>query len=740
MLLTCAHATDIDGAVASNGNLKGNVSAEVDSADVKVNGTFDDLRHDIDNLSPGEVYNIDRDYYYCKSGYRLPELGIIIQTDNITINGNGHVMDGKNQSPFFTVDGNNVKIFNVTFINAHYDFGVTNIGTFKFQSGRSPIHWIGDGGVISDCMFCGNSARVMGGAITWAGSNGVINNSLFVNDTAGIIGGAIYMAGSNNTVSQCMFLNSVSMMGGEAIYLDRNNKGCNISAVFDCERLFTDGSITGIDTNYLNYIYESSFAATTINLVPLIYSAIISQDSCVRLDDEITYYAQYIGSEFLLTLSRCPRGSDVVYQRCYHLYDVGTLGDVFRVLVREDYRSEFTFTKLWVVSDVDDYNEARTMTKDSAFASGYILRFTIDTEGLKKDSMTVYYHLNVDFRDSITVDCKKTWNPSKMGFDVVNINGHGSTIKTSSGDRDEHKWATINGGCIFCASDLTIQGFNTAVENLGGIGIFNNVHFHKNHMDYWIERDWGAAILNTGMTICTNCSFTNNKCGNGGAIFTQGSLALNNCTFNGNEAYSNGDNVLNADKGEAYVDGVKIVGSEGCVKYVKSISTVWATIIGVVGMTASALLGVIVGLSTCNPLIGFAAGAGVGALIGLQCSAIIVSNNYNYNLNRLAVCITLIAGCALVGGLGGVIGSSIAASTAAQAADVVVAEETASISSSSSLESVESLSEIGSEWEEFINVWFDDFEFESSSIIAEAPSGSESIVSSLHYVEALIVD
>lgn len=32
-----------------------------------------------------------------------------------------------------------------------------------------------------------------------------------------------------------------------------------------------------------------------------------------------------------------------------------------------------------------------------------------------------------------------------------------------------------------------VEGFNTAVENLGGIGIFRNINFNKNHMDYWFD-------------------------------------------------------------------------------------------------------------------------------------------------------------------------------------------------------------------------------------------------------------
>ena len=54
---------------------------------------------------------------------------------------------------------------------------------------------------------------------------------------------------------------------------------------------------------------------------------------------------------------------------------------------------------------------------------------------------------------------------------------------------------------------------------MGGDCLFNDVNFHHNRIDYRIDRDWGAAILNTGNVICINCHFSDNYAKNGGAIF-----------------------------------------------------------------------------------------------------------------------------------------------------------------------------------------------------------------------------
>ncbi len=164
-----------------------------------------------------------------------------------------------------------------------------------------------------------------------------------------------------------------------------------------------------------------------------------------------------------------------------------------------------------------------------------------------------------------------------MGYDVIAIMGNGSTIKGGAGDRDEKKWLVLDKDVTFIANDLTIKNFNTAIECLKGTCYFNNVNFNGNRMDYWIDRDWGAAILNTGIVICNNCSFTDNYAKYGAAIFNQGFLSLNNCTFKGNTAYGErndvhvGDNVGIGDGGRVQIDGVNITKNNNIVYFAESI-------------------------------------------------------------------------------------------------------------------------------------------------------------------------
>ena len=91
----------------------------VNTADVSVcvNGSFDDLKAEIGNLSPGDVFDVSRDYVFERDDMH-GNGGIVIGVDNVTINGNGHVIDGNFRSALFKVTGDNVKIFNLTFVNS----------------------------------------------------------------------------------------------------------------------------------------------------------------------------------------------------------------------------------------------------------------------------------------------------------------------------------------------------------------------------------------------------------------------------------------------------------------------------------------------------------------------------------------------------------------------------------------------------------------------------------------------
>lgn len=59
-------------------------------------GTYSELNNDISGLHTGDTYNFSKDYYFKSDGYSVYYPVIDIKADNVTINGNGHVIDAGN--------------------------------------------------------------------------------------------------------------------------------------------------------------------------------------------------------------------------------------------------------------------------------------------------------------------------------------------------------------------------------------------------------------------------------------------------------------------------------------------------------------------------------------------------------------------------------------------------------------------------------------------------------------------
>ena len=143
-------------------------------------GSFDELKSNIESLNPGDVLNIHKDYSLDNDSNIAITSCITVKADNVTINGNGYFINGNNHSVSFKITGNNVKIFDWGFCNCQ-GYGKTlkvNIGgntsSIKYMDNKSPVYWLGDNGIMSDCIFLKN-VGVNGGAVTWMGNNGCIN-------------------------------------------------------------------------------------------------------------------------------------------------------------------------------------------------------------------------------------------------------------------------------------------------------------------------------------------------------------------------------------------------------------------------------------------------------------------------------------------------------------------------------------------------------------------------------------
>jgi len=124
---------------------------ENDTAPEDKHNSFGDLEKLIDSAEPGSTIILDRDYI--NDGYKVD--GIKIEKD-ITIDGQGHTLDGHYKSRIFQVsDGSKVVFKNITFKRGKLDENADNIRGAAINGHCTAIN----------CYFTDNHARGNGGAM-----------------------------------------------------------------------------------------------------------------------------------------------------------------------------------------------------------------------------------------------------------------------------------------------------------------------------------------------------------------------------------------------------------------------------------------------------------------------------------------------------------------------------------------------------------------------------------------------
>ncbi|WP_296807037.1 hypothetical protein [uncultured Methanobrevibacter sp.] len=590
-------------------------------------GGIDDFNNDFGHLSPGEVYNVTKDYNL-NPGKNSQYSPVIIRNDNITINGNGHIIDGLHESAFFKITGNNVKIFNLSFVNGKSEATFVDYGEFKINLRnleKSPVYWSGDNGVMSDCQFSNNTA-FHGGAITWTGNNGIINKCVFIDNIARGVGGATYINGMNITISNSMFLRSASQLTGEAIYLDKKNKAIYldkdksinyINNTVSGSKILESYIFTNVDIKYLNDVYYDVFDER-YDLVSILYSLVVGGPGKLNNDTEYGGVYNFDKGEFILSLNKY-FNKNIVFTKSYCFTGVFDFNSVFDKLSYGKFKNNFVVTVTKKINSIEDYNAARTsyLYKDIYDYMEIIDKSLKYSQSSNKfDSFNTILH--VDFANKMNFRSTGIWIPSILGYKVVMIDGHGSVIRGSYDSSDEESWMKLDNGkdCLVVVSNLRLEGFNSAVKNMGGCGILNNVIFAHNKMDYMVKKDWGGAILNYGYILCNNCTFIDNYAKNGGAIFNLGQLDIINCTFHDNTAYGRGNHICIGEKGKLTINGENCTSNNDIAFFASELTAGYITGIVALDLFVGSCIGVI--------LITIIAGT-IGAILGGPLGVVLLS-------------------------------------------------------------------------------------------------------------------
>ena len=243
-------ASDVDDTTIANDNTEiievndGEFYAETQTDNIlSSSGTFTDLNNTINGNDDADIY-LDNDYMYnTESAFSE---GIAIERA-VTIHGNGHTIDAKNQARIFKIENTNVIIKDLVLINGRAP------GTGSYQQNGGAIS---GGCTVINCTFINNTARY-GGAMqgNYNNQSHVINcifennsansggalygvyatNCNFTNNKAGNEGGAMVGGGK---ATNCIFINNAANRGGAIQDIDPtncifiNNKAANGGAMY----------------------------------------------------------------------------------------------------------------------------------------------------------------------------------------------------------------------------------------------------------------------------------------------------------------------------------------------------------------------------------------------------------------------------------------------------------------------------------------------------------------------------
>ena len=235
------------------------IDADKLSADT---GTFTELQNTIWRSKDGDTITLDKDYSY-NSDFSRTDLQV--PRSSLTIDGQGHTLDGKGASRIFYVtdSASNLIVKNINFVNGKKDTAGaifsqgsnTQVINCTFSNNVATTGNVGgaillkNGGSIKDSTFNGNTATKSGGAIRLEGDNYVVSGCTFNNNKAtSALGGAISALGNKNTITGNTFTSNTAGRDGGAVDVEGDIK--NDEGIPGYNNVITNNKFTGNTADY----------------------------------------------------------------------------------------------------------------------------------------------------------------------------------------------------------------------------------------------------------------------------------------------------------------------------------------------------------------------------------------------------------------------------------------------------------------------------------------------------------
>lgn len=231
----------------STGSVVAIVAAYADNS----NGTFRELFNQISSAEPGGTVSLKRDYCFDEDSDYPDFVNGVVISKPVTIEGNGHIIDGSwaarglllqsdsininnatIQNCFASMDnengsfgagvaifGENAIITNCNFTGCMVDGGMDELEEYVSGGDGAAVSCFANGAVFINDTFEYNNAYNDGGAIYLSGNGAYFENNAFISNGAADDGGAIYNTGTNHT-----FINTEFRENGAAFMSDFANE------------------------------------------------------------------------------------------------------------------------------------------------------------------------------------------------------------------------------------------------------------------------------------------------------------------------------------------------------------------------------------------------------------------------------------------------------------------------------------------------------------------------------------
>lgn len=225
----------------------------------------------------------------------------------------------------------------------------------------------------------------------------------------------------------------------------------------------------------------------------------------------------------------------------------------------------------------------------------------------------------------------------ELNYGQLILSANGARIYVSSPkSNDETQFLKTDSRSSVTIIGLTLEGFNIAIDNSGGLNIFNST-FNNNRVDYVKKSDYGGAIVNgeSGSITIFNSSFSGNYAKYGGAIYNTGTVQIIISNFRDNVGYNSKSNVdIYNHKSSSSIISVKnqpvVVDNFPMAAWRQDLLEAGITL-AITAVTAGVTWGISAAGVAAAHFINTLVGAGIGAVGGLAHGFIYSNDNHDYS-------------------------------------------------------------------------------------------------------------